>query len=118
MQEEIFEPLPSRWVFLLTFHWLVYPREAEWSFYISERMERSKSAECANFSGHRARALYQGTASAVPYKNRIDEGFSPWGTLVCHSSRVQSVGNGSKSRTSAAKAAHIREVYGTAEAVP
>jgi hypothetical protein len=38
----------------------------------------------------------KGTASAVPYKNRMDEGFSPWGTLFCHSSRAQSLGNGSK----------------------
>jgi hypothetical protein len=32
--------------------------------------------------------------------------------------RAQSLGNGSKSRTSAAKAAYIRGIYGTAEAVP
>jgi hypothetical protein len=38
----------------------------------------------------------KGTASAVPYKNRIDEGFSPWGTPFCHCSSAQSLGNGSK----------------------
>ena len=29
MQEEVFERLPGRWLFLLTFHWLVYLREVE-----------------------------------------------------------------------------------------
>jgi hypothetical protein len=37
-----------------------------------------------------------------------------WGS----SSGAQSLGNGGKSRTSAAKAAHDRRIYGTAEAVP
>jgi hypothetical protein len=37
----------------------------------------------------------KGTASAVPHKNRMNEGFSP-GYAFCHFSRAQSLGNGSK----------------------
>jgi hypothetical protein len=42
---------------------------AVWSFYISKRMDRSKSAEMGEFFGsHRADALYQGTTSIGPMK--------------------------------------------------
>jgi hypothetical protein len=36
-----------------------------------------------------------GTASAVPYKNRMDEGFSPWVRFFVIP-RAQSLGNGGK----------------------
>jgi hypothetical protein len=43
-------------------------------------MDRSKSAECANFSGsHRANALYQGTTLVVPPKNGRMLGFTGCG---------------------------------------
>jgi hypothetical protein len=59
-----------------------------------------------------------GTASAVPYANRIDEGFSPWGTLFVIPRALNRLETAAKSRTSAAKATHSQEVWGTAEAVP
>jgi hypothetical protein len=40
--------------------------------------------------------LDEGHGFSRAVKNRMDEGFSPWGTLFCHSSRAQSLGNGSK----------------------
>jgi hypothetical protein len=49
-----------------------------WSFYISEEVDRSKSAELAKFSGsHRADALYQGTTLVGPFRRNKDQGFSP-----------------------------------------
>ena len=96
------------------------------------------------FASHRAPALYQGTtsvgpmrpdkdlgftgcgkmlctkgtASAVPYKNRMDVGFSSWGTLFLPFLALSRLETAAKSRTSAAKVAQTSEVYGTAEAVP
>jgi hypothetical protein len=60
----------------------------------------------------------KGTASAVPYENRMDEGFSPWGTLFVIPRALSRLETAAKSRASAAKAAQAPEVYGTAEAVP
>jgi hypothetical protein len=59
-----------------------------------------------------------GTASAVPYKNQNGAGFKPlrYGFFIIP--RAQPLGNGSKSRTSVAKATYVRRIYGTAEAVP
>src|SRR5258708_34990130 len=51
-----------------------------WSFYISERVDRSKSTEMREFSGVTGLdALYQGTTSVVPLKVNKDMGFTGCG---------------------------------------